>query len=112
MVLFPQNSQQLLVKEALLAEQLETGGKYSVCVSVNGRDTPLKATLVWTDPEAGSLSGLHLVNDLDLAVEHFRCAITGNLCEHKTASSTLISLFAAWVCGLGMPPVLVVSLIA
>jgi subtilisin family serine protease len=95
-VLFPQNSQQLLVKEALLAEQLETGGKYSVCVSVNGRDTPLKATLVWTDPEAGSLSGLHLVNDLDLAVEHFRCAITGNLCEHKSgiidANSSVCSM--------------------
>jgi subtilisin family serine protease len=108
---FPQSSQQLLVHEASLTEQLETGGKYSLCVSVTGR-IPLKATLVWTDPEAGGLSGIHLVNDLDLFVQQSRCAITESPRAPASVSTPLIRLFAASVCGMGMLLVPTVALIA
>ena len=67
---FPSSSHNLLVYAPRSGGGLDTGGRYVQCVGVSASsDAPLKATVVWTDPEAALVSGFHLVNDLDLLVQ-------------------------------------------
>ena len=67
---FPSSSHNLLVYAPRSGGGLDTGSRYVQCVGVSASsDAPLKATVVWTDPEAALVSGFHLVNDLDLLVQ-------------------------------------------
>ena len=52
------------------AHSLSTGQSHTrfVSLSAAGRNQPLRATLVWTDPPGNPAAGIKLVNDLDLIV--------------------------------------------
>ncbi|HYE30451.1 MAG TPA: S8 family serine peptidase [Methylomirabilota bacterium] len=41
---------------------------WNVQLSTNAQDAPLRVTLVWTDPPGNPISGIKLVNDLDLVI--------------------------------------------
>lgn len=50
------------------ADGLTTGQTHTYTVTI-GAGQPLRVSLAWTDPEAATSTGLHLVNNLDLEVE-------------------------------------------
>jgi len=52
------------------SDALATGQSYTRFLSVNpaARESPLRLTLVWTDPPGNPAAGIKLVNDLDLVV--------------------------------------------
>jgi subtilisin-like proprotein convertase family protein len=53
---------------ALATNQKRT---YTVTVDQTAVDTPLRVTLVWTDPPGNPVTGIKLVNDLDLIVSNY-----------------------------------------
>jgi subtilisin family serine protease/subtilisin-like proprotein convertase family protein len=53
---------------ALATNQKRT---YTVSVDPSAVDSPLRVTLVWTDPPGNPVTGIKLVNDLDLIVSNY-----------------------------------------
>jgi len=53
---------------ALATNQKRT---YTITVDPDAADSPLRVTLVWTDPPGNPVTGIKLVNDLDLIVSNY-----------------------------------------
>jgi subtilisin-like proprotein convertase family protein len=58
------------IYDQTLTNALATGGveTYEITVPVTARSFPLRVTLVWTDPPGNPITGVKLVNDMNLSV--------------------------------------------
>lgn len=71
----------LLVEDGATPFHSSAAPPYRTYLNVTDTDTPLKATLVWSDYPAATGAGKQLVNDLDLLVRGPGWAVRGNMLE-------------------------------
>lgn len=72
-------SSQLIVFDGTLAFSSSTDKPFSWTFTLPDSSTPLKVSLVWTDPASNPAAATNLVNDLDLVVNAPRRVLLGNV---------------------------------